>query len=275
MSLLLPILSVSLLATPAAPLLAGGSGTALPAVRALAAAYRAESPSFSLRVAESIGSTGAALALRDGAMELGLISRPLRVGEGDGLCVIPFAADLIVVATSADVPTGGLTSAQLLQIFRGELTVWPGSQPPLTIRVMQREAGDSGSQVLASHITGLGEALQDSLAQGKWRVLFHDAEMQQALVQSKGAIGFFDLGAIRAQKLALHALVIDGHEPTLEAFEAGRYPYAETLSFITKAGAARPAGLTAFLAFARSPQGISALRAAGYASPPSTAETCH
>jgi ABC-type phosphate transport system substrate-binding protein len=88
-------------------------------------------------------------------------------------------------------------------------------------------------------------------------------------------LGLFDYGAIHAQKLPLHMLVLDGHEPTLESFQAGRYPYAETLSFITKAGVPRPAELSAFFAFARSPAGIAALRSAGYAPPPSTTETCH
>jgi phosphate transport system substrate-binding protein len=264
----------TLLAAPGAPVLAAGSGTALPAVRALAAAYREVDPSFFLQVAESIGSTGAVLALRDGAVELGLTSRPLQITESDGLCAIPFASDLVVVAASPDVKTSGLTSAQLLAIFKGELTVWPGSDPPLSIRVLQREAGDSGSQVLAARIPGLGEALQLALEQGKWRVLFHDAQMQQALLQSKGAIGFFDLGAIRAQKLALHALSLDGAAPTIEALADGRYPYAKTLSFVVRTTVPRPAGLAAFLSFATSPKGLATLRSAGYAPPPASSAPC-
>ncbi len=275
MTLLSHLISIALLAPPSPSLVAGGSGTALPAVRALAAAYQADNPSFTLHVAESIGSTGGVLAVRDGAMQLGLVSRPLRVGEGDGLCAIPFAEDLIVIATSPDVQVSSLSTAQLLQIYRAELTVWPGSQPPLPIHPLQREAGDSGTQIMTTHIVGLGEILQKALDQSWWRVLFHDAEMQQALLQSKGAIGIFDLGAIRAQKLPLRPLVLDGHEPTLESYEAAHYPYASKLSFITKAGTPRPPELTAFFAFVRSPRGMAVLRNAGYAPPSSTVETCH
>jgi phosphate transport system substrate-binding protein len=269
------VLSIALLAGGGTTLLAAGSGTALPAVRALAAAYREVDPSFSLKVAESIGSTGAVLALRDGAVELGLTSRSLKIDEQDGLCVIPFASDLVVVAASPDVKVAGLTTTQLVQIFNGDLTNWPGSDPPLPIRVLQREAGDSGSEVFVTGIPGLGEALQRALDQGKWRVLFHDAEMQQALLQSKDAIGFFDLGAIRSQNLAVHPLALDGIAATVEALEQGRYPYSKTLSFLVRAKAPRPTSLTAFLAYARSPKGRATLRSAGYALPPTTLETCH
>jgi phosphate transport system substrate-binding protein len=269
------ILATLLLSGPDAPLRAAGSGTALPAVRALATAYREVEPGFSLIVAESIGSTGAVLALRDGAVDLGLTSRPLQTAEREGICEIPFASDLVVVAASPDVKASGLSSEQLLQVFKGELTVWPGSDPPLPIRVLQREASDSGSQVLASRIPGLGEALQRALEQGRWRVLFHDVEMQQALLQSKGAIGVFDLGAIRAQKLAVHALALDGAPPTIEALEQGRYPYAKTLSFLVRAKSPRPPALKAFLAFAGSKRGLAILRENGYAAPTATTETCH
>jgi phosphate transport system substrate-binding protein len=269
------MLSASLLAGPVAPLLAGGTGTALPAVRALAFGYRDVDSSFSLQVAASIGSTGAVMAVRDGAIGVGLISRPLKGSESEGLCVIPFASDLVVVATSPDVKVSALTSSELLKIFQGELTVWPGSEPPLHIHVLQREAGDSGSAVLASKIPGLGESLQQALEQGRWRVLFHDAEMQQALLQSKGAIGFFDLGAIRSQNLALRALPLDGAAPTLESLEKGLYPYAKTLAFVVKAKTPRPPSLEAFLAYAASPKGRTTLRSAGYPPPPTSVETCH
>ena len=98
----------------------------MPAVRVLAFGYRDVDPSFNLHVAASIGSTGAVMAVRDGAIGVGLISRPLKNSESEGLCVIPFASDLVVVATSPDVKVSALTSAELVKIFQGELTVWPG-----------------------------------------------------------------------------------------------------------------------------------------------------
>jgi phosphate transport system substrate-binding protein len=269
------LLAAVLLAGPASPLRAAGSGTALPAVRALAAAYQKIDPDFSLSVAESIGSTGAVLAVRDGAIELGLISRSLKADEQAGLCVVAFASDPVVMAASPDVRTPGLSTAQLLDIYRGDLTTWPGSDPPLEIRVLQREPGDSGSQVFASHIPGFEEAMQKALDLGRWRVLFHDAEMQQALLTTKGGIGVFDLGAIRAQKLPLHPLALDGVFPTTEALQSGRYPYAKMLSFVVRAKATRPAEVQKFLGFVAGPQGLSTLRQAGYGQPPQTKETCH
>ena len=257
----------------AAPPIAAGTGTALPAVRLLAQAFERVQPAFELTVARSIGSSGAPLAVRDGAVALGLMSRPFKAAEGLGLCAIPFARDILVVAAAPNVRDQGITSTQLVDLFAGRLKIWPATGIPL--RVLQREATDSGSAVFEGLVPGLRETLARALTERRWRLLFHDGEMQEALLRTPGAVGLFDLGAIRAQGLPLQALAIDGVPPSPNAVASGRYPFAETLRFIERTDRAQATPLAAFLAFVRSPAGVAALAAAGYGPPPAGEEaTC-
>jgi phosphate transport system substrate-binding protein len=256
------------LAAPAP--IAGGSGTALPAINVLLEAYRAKDPAFQLTVAKSIGSSGAPPAVRDGAIAIGLMSRTFKPGEGLGLCSIPFATDLLVLAASGDVKTEGLSAEELTRIFAGTLTAWPRDPGTLPIHVVQREPGDSGTAAFGNRIPALKEVLAKAAATRRWQTVFHDLEMAEALMQTPGALGFFDLGAIRSQHLPLRVLALDGVAPTFEAWHGGRYPFAEVLRFVVSSRQAPPPALRAFLEYASSPAGQAALAAAGYGPPATT-----
>jgi phosphate transport system substrate-binding protein len=255
----------------AAPVpVAAGTGTALPAINVLIEAYRSADPTFQLSVAKSIGSSGAPLAVRDGAIAIGLMSRPFKPGEGLGLCAIPFATDLLVLSASGDVKTEGLSAEELKRIFAGELVVWPRDPGKLPIHVVQREPGDSGTAAFTNRIPGLKDVLETAAGARRWQVVFHDLEMAEALMQTPGAVGFFDLGAIRSQHLPLRALSLDGVAPSFDAWHDGRYPFAVTLRFVVSSREAPTPALRAFLAFANSPAGRAALAAAGYGPPTTT-----
>jgi len=249
--------------------IAGGSGTALPAVNVLIESYRAKDPTFQLTVAKSIGSSGAPPAVRDGAIAIGLMSRPFKTGEGQDLCSIPFATDLLVLAASGDVKTEGLTSQEVKAIFLGTLTNWPRDPGTLPIHVVQREPGDTGTAAFAKRLPDLKEVLDKAATTRRWQTVFHDLEMAEALMQTPGAFGIFDLGAIRSQHLPLRVLSLDGIVPSFEAWKSGRYPFAEVLRFVVSNLKAPPPALRAFLEYANSPAGQAALVAAGYG-PPNT-----
>lgn len=254
----------------AAPVpVAAGSGTALPAVNVLIQGYRTKDPTFQLTVAKSIGSSGAPPAVRDGAIALGLMSRTFKNDEGQGLCSIPFATDLLVLAASGDVKTEGLSSEEVKRIFEGTLTAWPRDPGTLPIHVVQREPGDSGTAAFAKRLPDLREVLAKAAETRRWQTVFHDLEMAEALMQTPGALGFFDLGAIRSQHLPLRVLAIDGVVPSIEAWRGGHYPFAVTLRFVMSNTQGPSPALRSFLEYANSPAGQAALAAAGYA-PPTT-----
>lgn len=74
-----------------------------------------------VRVEPSIGSGGGIAAARDGAVDLGLVSRPLRPDESGDLERVDLARDAVVLAAAVEVPVDGLSSDELHQLYRGEL----------------------------------------------------------------------------------------------------------------------------------------------------------
>ncbi len=237
-----------------------GSGSSLPLTRLLVEAFRRAHPGASLVVHESIGSTGGIRAALDGAVSVGLVSRALTASEAKlGLVVRPYARVAVVVAAHPGVPDACVSHAELLAMFRGARARWSDGA---RLVVLQRERGDSSFLAFAARIPGLEPANEAAYREQRWRVLYHDREMQEALMATSGAVGLFDLGAIEAQKLPLRVLCVEGVEPTREAVLSGRYPFTKELAFVT---AGPPAGLAAeLLAFVASREGRAITERAGY-----------
>lgn len=97
-----------------------GSGVNLQIVRLLAEAFKKSHPDEfrKIDVPATIGSTGAIQAAADGAITVGLISRPLKEQEKKlGLTVVPYAQTATAIATHPSVAEDGLTSSELIQIY--------------------------------------------------------------------------------------------------------------------------------------------------------------
>jgi phosphate transport system substrate-binding protein len=235
-----------------------GSGSNLPLTRALAEAH-AETGRVQLVVHESVGSRGGIRAVQDGVIHIGLVSRPLVSDEQDlGLVVTPYARSPVVVAVNASVPDEGVTSEELLDIYRGVKTNWgDGSR----IVVLQREQGDSSHRAVERHLPELAAINDAAHREGRFRVLYDDAAMEEALMSTTGAIGLYGLGRVPSD-LPIRALRVDGIAPTVADVRQGTYPFAKDLAFVTKEG---PPELAAdFLRFVFSAPGQLLIRERGY-----------
>ena len=94
-----------------------GSGVNLQIVRLLAEAFKQSHPDEfqKIDVPTTIGSTGAIQAVADGAITVGLISRPLKDQEKKlGLTVVPYAQTATAIATHPSVAEDGITSSELI-----------------------------------------------------------------------------------------------------------------------------------------------------------------
>lgn len=245
---------------PDGPLGLAGSGSNLPLTRALVEAFRARNPGARLMVHESIGSTGGTRAVRDGMVGVGLISRPLNAEESRlGLVVRPYARVTVVLAANPNVADACLTRAELVALFAGERARWNDGSRAV---VFQRERGDSSFLAMAAAVPGLAAANDAAYRADRFRVLYHDRAMQDALVATEGALGIFDGGAVEAQRLPLKILCLDGVAPTREAVLSGRYPITKDLAFVTRGA---PVGLAAeLLDFVASPAGRKVVDDLGY-----------
>ena len=147
---------------------AAGSGANVPLTRLLAERFAAGGGT-PLVVHASIGSRGGILAAADGAVALGLVSRPLGSKEAAlGLEVVPYARAEVVLAAHPDTPEEALGPDDVLAIYRGERATWRDGTP---ITVFLREVGDSGQEALARALPGFGEAIAEAHRTRRVRVL--------------------------------------------------------------------------------------------------------
>ncbi len=246
---------------PANLLRLAGSGSNLPLTRALADAFTGTRPWLRVRVHESIGSGGGARAAADRAIELGLISRPLKPHEYElGLDTIPYARVAVVFAANPSVPVRGLTRSMVLDLYSGRQTHWSDGSPVI---VLQREPGDSSHLAAHTVIPGFAEVDEAAWATRRWRVLYSDRAMQEALLSTPGSVGLFDRGLVAIQDLPLALLEYEGKRARLDTMRDGSYPLSKELAFVLPTDQPDPLALE-FIAFVFSSEGQAVIDASGY-----------
>ena len=227
-------------------LVIAGSGSGLALLRGFVRRYQDGHPAARIEVPESIGTSGGLRALRDGAIDIALVSRPLSAAERAGVTVTPLARVLAAFATRARVD--GLDAAALAEIYAGKRPRWPDGT---RVVPFVRQAGDSANALIATHLPEVGRAIDDALASERLPVAYTDQELEAALLNVDGAIGLIDLATLRLDGPALHALALDGVPPEREAALAGRYPLVTPLALVTR-GDALPPDARGFLDFVAS-----------------------
>lgn len=232
-----------------AGLLAAGSGANLALVRALAERYAAANPGSRVVVPESIGTSGAIQAVRAGAIDLGLASRPLTDAErAQGVVETPLARVAFAPTVRAELPLTDVSPQALAAMFSGRPPAgWPQDLP---LAPQLREPRDTGSTMVAERFPEVGQAVEDARTRERWPTRYSDQEMRDALLTIEGAVGFLDAATPRLERLPLRSLSVGGVAPTAAEVRAGRFPLVRRLSFATLGA---PSGEAArFVAFARS-----------------------
>lgn len=240
-----------------------GAGGNLAITRILADAFATTHPGVTINIPESIGSTGGIKAVSEGAVTIGLSSRPFREQEKKlGLEVMPYARTLIVIGVHPGVTDDNLTYEDIVQIYKGKKTKWKNGQ---NIIVITREKGESTVDVMEQVIPGFREANDESLQARRWIVAFTDQDMNRLLMTTPNAIGMSDLGTIKSENLSIKMLKVNGNSPILENTLKGKYALAKSLYFVFKK-ANLPPEAKAFMDFVRSGQGQKILKENEYIS---------
>lgn len=237
-----------------------GSGSNLPLTRELAEAFMRRWPDHRVIVFESVGSTGGIRAASDGAVDLGLVSRPLRATEDPlGLVVIPYARVAVAAVANLDVSDRELSPERLVEIYAGKHRRWSDGE---AIIVLQREHGDSSHAAVDRALPEFAAVNDAAYREKRWRVLYNDRAMYEALVSTPGSIGLLDVGATQTQALALRVLKLDGVAPSETNLRSGSYPFAKVLAFISST---QPEGIARkFVDFTHSSDGQALIRQRGY-----------
>jgi phosphate transport system substrate-binding protein len=234
-----------------------GSGAVTPLASLLATAFSRTAPVI---VEPSVGSGGGVRAVGDGAVDIGLVARPLKDAElARGLTLIPIARDAVVMAANPSVRATAIDSRMLIDLFEGQRTTWLDGSPAT---VLLRDREDTAHGAFELLVPGLKEVRERAYASHRFRVLSHDDAMADALLLTPGTIGVFSLGAIEALHLPLKALAIDGLEPSIAAVENGTWKATRDLGFVVRTD--RIARVQQFLSFVASDEAARLMRAVSY-----------
>ena len=236
-----------------------GTGTALGALRHLAGAFERANPGHRLRVLPSVGSSGAIGAVVDGALDVATSGRSLRPEEeAAGLAAVEYARTPFVLAVGPRAGVTGITPAELVRIYAGDLTVWPSGE---RVRVVLRPRTDVDDAILRAISPEMAKAVEAAHRREGMLVALTNQECDEILARTPGAIGPTSLAQLLAEDSAIVPLAWNGVAPTVANVASGAYPLVKTLSVVFRAPAS-PA-VRRFLEFLASPEARAMLERTG------------
>jgi phosphate transport system substrate-binding protein len=237
----------------------GGTGAALGTMKLIAAAFEKENPGIKVMLLPSLGSSGGIRAVSQGALDIGISSRPLQSPELSlGLSVLPYAKTPFVLVTGIHEDLSNVSSGNLVAIFRGEMRTWPDGE---NLRLILRPASDADTEGMKRISPEMSKAVDVALSREGMLIALTDQENADMLETIPGALGFCSLTQIRAEKRRVKVLSLDGVTPSLKTLANGSYPLVRQLALITKAGPLSP--VQRFLGFIRSTECGKILRDTG------------
>jgi phosphate transport system substrate-binding protein len=208
-----------------------GASTLAPLASDIAARFEKEHPGVIIDVQTGGSARGAADA-RNGTAHIGMVSRELKETERD-LHGFPVARDGVGLIVHRDNPLIALTRAQVIAIYTGALRDWQALTPgrPSEIAVVHKAAGRSTNEIFLEHF-----GLQDSKVRPS--VVIGDNEQGiKTVAGNPNAIGYVSIGAAiysMKHEVPIKLVPVDGLAPRLEAVQAGTYPIARPLQWVTK-----------------------------------------
>jgi phosphate transport system substrate-binding protein len=198
---------------------------------------------------------GSANGIQDlvaGTADIAAISRPLTDREqGQGLAAVPVALDTIALVVGANNPfTGGLTSVQVQDIFKGNVQDWSKVGGPAgQIKVINRP------EISGTHQTFKEQVLAGANFGTEPNITTLDRDATTPLLQALGkdGIGYATFAQVVNQK-TVRVVPVNGATP-----EAGNYPYKRQLYYAYKNPPSQV--VKDFLGYATSPEGQKAMLA--------------
>lgn len=210
----------------------------------LADAYTRRSEHVTIDV-EARGSRLGLEALRDGAVDLAMVSRELSPSEEQGLEATVVAYDAIAILVNNQNTVDSLSSQQLREVFSGDILVWSelGGEE-VDIQVLSREDG-----------SGTREWFEEMVMEGRRVTLTAIVMPSNQVVGRHVAENPLAIGYASAVDVAVGAkpLRIDGVKPDLQAVTQGDYPLGRPFMLVTRRSPDEE--VQAFVRFVVSPAG--------------------
>ena len=146
----------------------------------------------------------------------------------------------------------------MVKIYSGSLKQWPDGS---IIRLIIRQPGDDNTKQIKALSSELKKAVE--IAEKRYGLLFAstDQETVNKIEQTPGSFGVTSLALLLSEKRDIHALTLDGVEPTIQSIASGKYPIVKRFYFILPL--LRSAEVEAFLQFVSSDNGATILKQNG------------
>jgi phosphate transport system substrate-binding protein len=211
----------------------GGSGGAYGAIALVADAFKKRYPDISIEFSPSLGSTGGIKAVLSGALDLGLITRPLTEAElRQGAVAVEYGRTLVMLVTSHKGAGINFTLKQIASLYSAEINSYPDGAP---IRLILRPWVDSDTAFLVSLSPEIADALRKAHAREGLIVALTDQDNAESLEKIRGAIGWLTLAQLTSEKRQVTPITIDRIMPSLVTLASGAYPYSRSFSVVTSA----------------------------------------
>ena len=239
----------------------GGAGSALGSMKLLAAGFEKKYPGVKVVVLSSLGSIGGIKAVSKGALDIGIIGRPLNDEERKlGLSVIEYSKTPLIFITKKNINVSDLSTQELIKIFKGDTQTWPDGE---RIRLILRQPAESNAIVVKEISTEMSKAMDIAMSR-PWRVVaLTDQETTDIIEKTPGAFGFCTLTQIISEKRDLKLLSYNGQPPLITNRVNESYPLFKSHAMVMKK---EPSAIAKrFIDFARSPDGERILRESGNA----------
>lgn len=237
----------------------GGTGAALGAMRVLGAEIQKQAPDTRVEVLASLGSTGGIEALAEGVIDVALAARKLKPeeqakGVREAVCV----TTALVFAANHQAHGYGIRRDELPALFRDPNPVWPDGTP---LKIILRARSGSEYPFLIKAIPGMADALDEAHRRRGVPVGATDQENADLAQRTDGSLAMTSLMQIRAEKLKLHPLMLDGVEASPQTVADGSYPFPFRICLLLSAQPS--AAAQRFVAFVASPDGREVLLSLG------------
>jgi len=210
---------------PSASVALGGSGGGTTILTYVVAPFQATSPALSLDFLQGSSSSAAKKAVQEGSLDVAiLLSANVAAEQQDGLDLLPIADDPVAFAVHADLAIKSLTTAQLREIYLGQITNWSEvGGPDAAIVVMARDEDEGTTKILR-------KALFGDQAWASTAIVFTKAsELIDAVKSTPNSIGFGSYGGFSISGSDLHTIAVDAVHP--REYATGKYAFpARTLA---------------------------------------------
>ncbi|MFA5424596.1 MAG: phosphate ABC transporter substrate-binding protein [Phycisphaerae bacterium] len=208
-----------------------GSTTVGPIADAFAEAFKSNYPDLEITVKKT-GSGDGAAALVDGRCDIAIMSRFMKEKEfskavENGIFPVAHvvAMDGVCVVVHPSNPVTQLSTSQIRDIYKGEITNWKEvGGPDLPIVAISRDTSSG------TYETFHGLVMNKEEMGSKVEYVNSNPQAHSRVKTTIGAIGYVGIGFLDAN---VKALKVDGVMPSRQTIVTGQYPVARPLFMFT------------------------------------------